>query len=154
MDRFLLRLSLGYPESSYEDAMLQMQQLGHPIDNLDQAVDWNLISELQHQIRKVHVSESARRYILDLIHATRKNPALSLGASPRGSLALFRTAQARAALAGRDFVLPDDVKSMAIACLAHRMVVNPENALAGETTTTVVQELLRRVVVPLSVEKR
>jgi MoxR-like ATPase len=153
LDRFLLRLSLGYPESGYEDAMLQMQQLGHPIENLGLAVDGNLIVTLQHQVRELHVSESVRRYILDLIHATRKNQALSLGASPRGSLALFRTAQARAALAGRDFVLPDDVKSVAIACLAHRMVVNPENALAGETTTTVIQELLRRVEVPLTAEK-
>jgi MoxR-like ATPase len=108
---------------------------------------------LQRQVRELYVSESIRRYILDLIHATRKNQALSLGASPRGSLALFRTAQARAALSGRDFVLPDDVKSVAIACLAHRMVVNPENALAGETTTTVIQELLRNVEVPLTVEK-
>jgi MoxR-like ATPase len=153
LDRFLLRLSLGYPESGYEDAMLQMQQLGHPIENLGLAVDGNLIVTLQRQVRELYVSESVRRYILDLIHATRKNQALSLGASPRGSLALFRTAQARAALAGRDFVLPDDVKSVAIACLAHRMVVNPENALAGETTTTVIQELLRRVEVPLTTEK-
>jgi MoxR-like ATPase len=153
LDRFLLRLSLGYPESGYEDAMLQMQQLGHPIENLGLAVDGNLIVILQRQVRELYVSESIRRYILDLIHATRKNQALSLGASPRGSLALFRTAQARAALSGRDFVLPDDVKSVAIACLAHRMVVNPENALAGETTTTVIQELLRNVEVPLTVEK-
>jgi MoxR-like ATPase len=153
LDRFLLRLSLGYPESGYEDAMLQMQQLGHPIENLGLAVDGNLIVTLQRQVRELYVSESVRRYILDLIHATRKNQALSLGASPRGSLALFRTAQARAALAGRDFVLPDDVKSVSIACLAHRMVVNPENALAGETTTTVIQELLRRVEVPLTAEK-
>jgi len=120
---------------------------------LAQAVDGNHIIELQRQVRQVYVSESVRRYILDLIHATRKNPALSLGASPRGSLALYRTAQARAALGGRDFVLPDDVKSMGIACLAHRMVINPENALSGETTTSVVQELLRRVEVPLTVEK-
>jgi MoxR-like ATPase len=153
IDRFLLRLSLGYPESGFEDAMLQMQQLGHPIDTLGQAVDGNHIIELKRQVRQVYVSESVRRYILDLIHATRKNPALSLGASPRGSLALYRTAQARAALGGRDFVLPDDVKSMGIACLAHRMVINPENALSGETTTSVVQELLRRVEVPLTVEK-
>lgn len=152
MDRFLLRLSLGYPESGYEDAMLQMQKLGHPIDRLGQAVDGNSISALQRQVREVYVSESARRYILDLIHATRKNPALSLGASPRGSLALFRTAQAHAAMEGRGFVLPDDVKTMATACLAHRMVVNPENALAGETTSTVVHELLRSVEVPLTVE--
>jgi MoxR-like ATPase len=154
INRFLLRLSLGYPESGYEDTMLQMQQLGHPIESLGQAVDGNRIMALQHLVRELYVSESVRRYILDLVHATRKNHALSLGASPRGSLALFRSAQVHAALAGRDFVLPDDVKSVAIACLAHRMVINPENALAGETTMTVVQELLRRVEVPLTVEKQ
>jgi len=153
LDRFLLRLSLGYPEANYEDDMLQMQQLGHPIDSLGLAVDGNHILGLQRQVRKVYVSDSVRRYILDLVQTTRKNRALTLGASPRGSLALFRTAQARAALDGRDFVLPDDVKSVAIACLAHRMVVNPENALAGETTTTVVLELLRQVEVPITVEK-
>ena len=150
MDRFLLRLSLGYPEADYEDAMLQMQQLGHPIDNLAQVVGVDRIGEIQHQVREVHVSASVRRYILDLVHATRQNQALSLGSSPRGGIALFRTAQARAALQGRDYVLPDDVKSLAIACLAHRMLVNPENALAGETTSTVVQELLIKVEVPIT----
>ena len=150
MDRFLLRLSLGYPEADYEDAMLQMQQLGHPIDNLAQVVGVDRIGEIQHQVREVHVSASVRRYILDLVRATRQNQALSLGSSPRGSITLFRTAQARAALQGRDYVLPDDVKSLAIACLAHRMLVNPENALGGETTSIVVQKLLNKVEVPIT----
>ena len=150
MDRFLLRLSLGYPEADYEDAMLQMQQLGHPIDNLAQVVGVDHIGEIQHQVREVHVSASVRRYILDLVRATRQNQALSLGSSPRGSIALFRTAQACAALQGRDYVLPDDVKSLAIACLAHRMLVNPENALGGETTSIVVQKLLNKVEVPIT----
>ena len=149
MDRFLLRLSLGYPESDYEDVMLQMQQFGHPIDSLAQVVEVDRIVEIQHQVRQVHVSASVRRYILDLVRATRQNHALSLGSSPRGSIALFRTAQTHAALQERDYVLPDDVKSLAIACLAHRMLVNPENALAGETTSTVVQELLKKVEVPI-----
>jgi MoxR-like ATPase len=151
LDRFLLRLSLGYPDSEYEDAMLQMQQLAHPIETLGQAVEGNRILELQGQVRSVHVAESVRKYILKLAHATRSNPALALGASPRGSLALFRAAQACASLAGRDFVLPDDVKSIAVACLAHRMIINPENAMEGESTVTVVQELLRQVEVPITV---
>ncbi|MGB8215643.1 MAG: MoxR family ATPase [Anaerolineales bacterium] len=150
LDRFLLRLSLGYPGYEDEDAMLQMQQFANPIDSLAPVVEAQHLPRLQEQVRKVYVAESIRRYILKLVNATRGHPTLTLGASPRGSLALFRTAQARAALEGRDFVLPDDVKSMAIACLAHRMVVNPENALAGETSITTVQELLRQVEVPIA----
>jgi MoxR-like ATPase len=150
LDRFLLRLSLGYPETEYEDAMLQMQQLAHPIDSLNQVVEWKQILKLQGLVRKVYVAGSVRRYILNLVQATRAHPSLALGASPRGSLALFRIAQARAAMQGRDFVLPDDVKSIAVSCLSHRMVVNPENALGGETTISVVQELLRMVEVPLT----
>jgi MoxR-like ATPase len=149
LDRFLMRLSLGYPEAVDEDVMLQMQQLAHPIDSLARAVDGGLLPELQQQVRQVAVVESIRSYILDLVQATRSRPALALGASPRGSLALYRTAQAQAALDGRDYVIPDDVKSMAVACLAHRMVINPENALSGDTTIGVVKELLKQVEVPL-----
>lgn len=149
MDRFLLRINLGYPDLTSEDAMLQMQQLAHPIDTLQQAVDGSSLTELQLKVRQVHVVESVRRYILNLVNSTRGHTALSLGASPRGSLALFRTAQAHAALQGRDYVIPDDIKYVAVACLAHRMMMNPENALSGETTRDVVRELLKKVEVPL-----
>jgi MoxR-like ATPase len=150
MDRFLLRISLGYPDQPSEDAMMQMQQLSHPIDDLRQAVEGAILQQLQRQVRQVTVVESVRRYILHLINTTREHPALSLGASPRGSLALFHTAQAHAALRGRDYVIPDDVKHMAVACLAHRMMMNPENALSGESAEEVVQELLKKVEVPLA----
>ncbi len=153
LDRFLLRLSLGYPAPKDEDNMLRMQQLAHPIESLSEAIEGNRIVSLQSKVREVHVAASVRRYILNLVNATRTNPALGLGASPRGSLALFRTAQARAAVDGRNFALPDDVKSIAVACLAHRMVVNPENAMGGETTETIVQELLKQVEVPISVDQ-
>jgi MoxR-like ATPase len=149
MDRFLLRLRIGYPDVSDEDEMMQMQQIVHPIETLSQVTDIFRIAELQKQVRQVHVVESVRRYILDLVHATRDHPALALGASPRGSLALFRTAQAHAALRGRDFVIPDDVKHMAIACLAHRIILNPENILSGETSAVVVRELLKRIEIPV-----
>ena len=141
MDRFLLRLHIGYPNSADEDAMMQMQQLNHPIEKLKQVIDGKHILEIQQMVRQVHVVENIRLYILNLVQATREHPALALGASPRGSLALFRTAQARAALQGRDYVIPDDVKWVAVACLAHRMMLNPENILSGLTTTDVVQEL-------------
>jgi MoxR-like ATPase len=149
MDRFLLRINLGYPDLTSEDAMMQIQQLAHPIDTLQQAVDGSSLTELQQKVRQVHVVESVRRYILNLVNSTRAHTALSLGASPRGSLALFRTAQAHAALQGRDYIIPDDVKYMAVPCLAHRMMMNPENALSGETTGDVVRELLKKVEVPL-----
>ena len=152
MDRFLFRINLGYPDSASEDAMMQMQQLAHPIDSLQQAVNGSRLPELQRQVRQVHVVESVRRYILDLIHSTRDHPAISLGASPRGSLALYHSAQAYAALQGRDFVIPDDIKYVAVACLAHRMMMNPENALSGETTGDVVRELLKKIEVPLGNE--
>ena len=150
LDRFFMRISLGYPERTDEDAMLQMQQTSHPIDSLRQIADGQRLPEYQRHVRSVYVADSARRYILDLVEATRQHASLALGASPRSSLALYRGAQARAAMSGRDFVIPDDVKHVAVACLAHRMTVNPENALAGEDTTEVVQDLLRDVPVPLS----
>jgi MoxR-like ATPase len=149
MDRFLFRVSLGYPAFANEDAMLQMQQLAHPIESLQQSVEGSNLGELQRQVRQVHVVESIRRYILNLVSSTREHSSLSLGASPRGSLALYHTAQAHAALRGRDYVIPDDVKYVAVACLAHRMIMNPENALSGETTREVIQELLKNVEVPL-----
>jgi MoxR-like ATPase len=150
MDRFLIRLSIGYPGFADEDAMMQMQQLTHPIDSLAQVVDGERLPQLQRLVRQVHVVESIRRYILNLVHATRDHPALALGASPRGSLALFRAAQAYAALYGRDFVIPDDVKHAAAACLAHRMILSPENALTGGTTSGVIRELLRQIEIPIN----
>ena len=150
MDRFLFRINLGYPDANSEDAMMQMQQLAHPIDSLQQTVDGSQLPMLQHKVRQVHVVESVRHYILNIIQATRDHPSLALGASPRGSLALYHTAQARAALQGRDYVIPDDVKYVAVACLAHRMMMNPENALSGETTQAVISELLKKVEVPLT----
>ena len=149
MDRFLLRLRIGYPDVADEDAMLQMQQIAHPIETLRQVVNGMHVLELQRQVRRVHVVESVRRYILSIINATRSHSALALGASPRGSLAIFHTAQAHAALRGRDFVIPDDIKHLAVACLAHRMIMNPENILSGQTTTDVVHELLKSIEVPI-----
>jgi MoxR-like ATPase len=149
MDRFLFRINLGYPDLSSEDDMLQKQQLAHPIESLQQTVDVAGLSSLQNTVRQVHVVESVRRYILNLVTSTRQHPALSLGASPRGSLAVYHSAQARAALQGRDYVIPDDVKAVAVACLAHRMMMSPENALSGETAADVVRELLNKTEVPL-----
>ncbi len=149
LDRFLMQLHLGYPDFKDEDAMIRMQQIAHPIDSLAQAVDGRRLPALQRLVRQVSAVESIRRYILNLVRATREHPALALGASPRGSLALFRTAQARAALEGRDFIIPDDIKYVALACLPHRMMVKPENALNRETAYGILQDLLNQVEVPV-----
>ena len=153
LDRFFMRINLGYPDLVNEDAMLKMQQLAHPIETLVQTVDGCRLPGLQQQVRHIHVVESVRRYILDIVRATRDHPALGLGASPRGSLALYRAAQANAALRRRDFVIPDDIKCIAVTCLAHRMAVNPENTLSGETTVGVLQDLLKQIEVPLTESK-
>lgn len=150
MDRFLIRLRIGYPDFGDEDTMLQKQQLAHPIENLRQAVDGSQLSHLQQSVRRVQVVESVRRYILSLVYATRDHPSLSLGASPRASLSLYRLGQAFAAISGRDFVIPDDIKHMAVACLAHRLLIKPESSLSGETTTDIVKDLLKKVDVPLA----
>ncbi len=149
MDRFLVRVSLGYPSFAHEDSMLQMQQLMHPIDSLQQAVDGSLLPGLQRQVRTVQVADSLRRYLLTLVQATREHPALSLGASPRGSLAVYHCAQVQAALQGRDYVIPDDIQHVAAACLAHRLMMNPESTLSGETSSDVVEEILKKVEVPI-----
>ncbi len=150
MDRFLFRISLGYPDLASEDDMLQKQKLAHPIESLQRTVDVVYLAGLQETVRQVHVVESMRRYILSLVASTRQHPALSLGASPRGSLAVYRAAQAHAALQGRDYTIPDDVKAVAVACLAHRMMLSPENTLSGESAEDVVRELLKKTEVPLT----
>jgi MoxR-like ATPase len=149
LDRFLLRLSLGYPGMRDEDSMLQRQQRGHPIDHLTQMVDGSTIEGLQSEVRLVDVVEPVRRYILTLVQATRQHPALALGGSPRASLALYRAGQARAALHRRDYVLPDDIKHVAVACLAHRLALQPEQALEEKTAAEIIEDLLRETEVPL-----
>ncbi|MGD2039654.1 MAG: MoxR family ATPase [Anaerolineae bacterium] len=143
LDRFLLKLSVGYPTPEDEGQILLNLQREHPIFAIQQVVDGARLVELQRQIWEVHVDDTVRDYIVRLIHATRHHTDLVLGASPRGSLALFKTAQALAALRGRDFVLPDDVKVLAVPTLAHRLLVRPESALKGYTAQRVVDDLLR-----------
>jgi MoxR-like ATPase len=145
LDRFLLRLSVGYPSLDDENQMLLNLQRQHPIETLEQVVDGSQLPELQRQVWEAHVDDTVRDYIVRLVHATREHPDLALGGSPRGSLALFKTAQALAALRGRDYVLPDDVKPLVRPALAHRLIVRPESALRGRTADQVVDDLLTRV---------
>ena len=143
LDRFLLKLSVGYPALEEEGQILLNLQREHPIAGLGQVVDGAELLKLQREVWEVHVDDTVRDYIVRLIHATREHPDLALGASPRGSLALFKTAQALAALRGREFVLPDDVKTLAVPALVHRLIVRPESALRGYTAGRILGDLLR-----------
>jgi MoxR-like ATPase len=143
LDRFLLKLSIGYPTLEDEGQILLNLQREHPIAALGKVVDGARLLELQRDVWEVHVDDTVRDYIVRLIHATREHPDLALGASPRGSLALFKTAQALAALRGREFVLPDDVKTLAVPALVHRLIVRPESALRGYTAGRILGDLLR-----------
>lgn len=149
LDRFLFRMNIGYPNFDQEGQMLLNLQRVHPIESIKQVVDGRELLDLQKAVWEVHVDHTVRNYILSLIHATRDHPDLALGASPRGSLALFKTAQAYAALQGRDFVIPDDVKKLVIPSLAHRVIVRPESSLRGRTARTILEELLEAIEVPL-----
>jgi MoxR-like ATPase len=152
LDRFLMRLHLGYPTLTEESQMLLNLRRTHPIEGLAQVVDGMQITTLAQQIWEIHVDDTVRDYILNLVQATRSHPDLVLGASPRGSLALYKTSQALAALQGRDYVLPDDVKRLAPLTLAHRCIVHPESSLRGKTSTDVINQLLQSV--PLHLEEK
>src|SRR5581483_4562468 len=125
LDRFLMRVHLGYPASTGEVLMMDSQQVRHPIDELPQVTDPNEILGIQRAIKEIYVDPLIKQYIVALVSNTREHENVYLGASPRGSLALYRTAQARALLDGRDFVIPDDVKELAYATLGHRVIVSP-----------------------------
>ena len=144
LDRFLIRIQLGYPSPAEELVVLSAQQYEHPITNLKQVVSATELTAAQHAIRDVYVAEEIKRYIIDLVNATRNHPKVYLGASPRGSLALFRCAQTRAAMAGRDYVIPDDVKALAEVTLAHRIIAHD----IDENTRIIVQEVLQYTPVP------
>jgi len=149
LDRFLLKVSVGYPSPQDEGRILLNLQRQHPITTIGQVVDGGRLIDLQRLVWEVHVDETVRDYVIRLVGATRTHPDLALGASPRGSLALFKAAQALAALRGRDYVLPDDLKVLAVPALAHRLIVRPESALRGYTARQILDELLR--VTPLEI---
>ncbi len=148
LDRFLMRLSLGYPLPTQEMRILESQQTRHPLEDLPEITGAEEFASAQQAVREVYVDLVVRRYIVELVNNTRRFSEVYLGASPRGSLGLFRTAQARAALNGRDFVLPDDVKQLAVAVLAHRLLLEPAARLKGVTAASVIQEILNAVPVP------
>jgi MoxR-like ATPase len=148
MDRFLLRINVGYPAGRDEIQMLSNQRLEHPIRSLEQVVDVDELLQAQAEIRKVNVSSEVMAYIVELVDATRSHSEVYLGASPRGSLALYRTAQASAAMNGRDYVIPDDVKALAVPALAHRLIVGSAARIREVDERDIVRELLDRIPVP------
>jgi MoxR-like ATPase len=148
LDRFLLRFTLGYPALEEELKMLEVLQQGNPLASLPTVVSAEELLACQRAVRDVHVDEKVRRYILEIISRTRQHEDLSLGGSPRASIALFRTSQAMAAIRGRNFVQPDDVKRIAAPALTHRLMVRPESRLRKVTAAGVVEEILNLVPVP------
>jgi MoxR-like ATPase len=148
LDRFMLRVHLGYPALDDEVKILGDQQYQHPINSLVSVVTLEDLQRMQEAVRKVYVSPAVKRYMVELTRATRENPDVYLGASPRGSLGLFRTGQARAAIQGRDYVLPDDVKALAPFVLSHRIVTNPAARLKNLTSAQIVKEIMLNLSVP------
>lgn len=149
LDRFLIRLSLGYPGMEEENAMLERLQGVHPIEDLKPVVTGEDIVACQEEVREIHVDGKVRRYILEIVHATRKHPDVALGGSPRASLALYRCGQAFAAINGRHFVLPDDIKRMAQPVLSHRLILKPESRLRKITPAALINEIMTEAAVPL-----
>ena len=149
LDRFLMRLELGYPATDDERHILQQQRHAHPINTLTSVVDGQELLHWSQQVTQVHVEESLESYILQLVHATRTHPDLALGASPRGSLALYKTSQALAALRQRDYVIPDDLKKLAPLTLAHRLILRPESQLRGRTAQRILADIIDQINLPL-----
>jgi MoxR-like ATPase len=149
LDRFLMKIALGYPDETDENAMLLRFEREDPLATLSSVVTPDDILTMQEQVRTVRVEESVRRYIVAISRATRLHDDILLGASPRATMALHRTCQARAAIDGRDFVIPDDVKHMAPVVLTHRLLVNPATRLRGRQPEDVVRDVVGTVAVPV-----
>ena len=148
LDRFLVRIQLGYPNPNEELTVLSAQQYKHPINNMSQVVTVQQLLAAQQAVREIYVADEIKRYIIELVNASRQHPDVYLGSSPRGSLALFRTSQARAAMAGRDYVIPDDVKALAEVTLAHRVIVGPAARIKDISSRTIIQDILVNTPVP------
>jgi MoxR-like ATPase len=150
LDRFLMRVGMGYPDAAAEREIIVRQRLVNPAETIEPVLTGNEVIDLQQRVRDVHVDDSVLDYMLALVGATRDHPAIDLGVSPRGSISLFRGAQALAMVEERNFVTPDDVKKMAVPVLAHRIILKQtaSSGHAGQTTRMIVEDLLHRVPVP------
>lgn len=149
LDRFLIKATLGYPSEADEDAMLRRYEHSDPLAGLEAVVSADEVVAAQQAARQVQVDEAVRAYLVRVVRATRQHPAVELGASPRATLALYRACQARAALSGRSYVLPDDIKAMAPHVLTHRLHISPQTRLRGRTAPEVVAEVVGEVPTPV-----
>ena len=148
LDRFMLRIHLGYPDKMNEINILGAQQLAHPITKLEQVVSKEELLEAQEAVRQVYADDLVKSYIIELCIATRQHPDVYLGASPRGSLALYRTSQALAAIRQRDYVIPDDVKYLTEPTLAHRLIISPAARIKNVSAREVIEDILSSIPVP------
>ncbi len=148
VDRFIMRIHLGYPDRRHEIAILNSQQDHHPIQDLEQVISREELMRAQEAVKQVYVDDQIKDYIVSITQATREHPDVYLGASPRGSLALFKTARALAAAQNREYVLPDDIKTLAIPTLAHRIIVSPSARIKNISSQAILQEILKSTPVP------
>jgi MoxR-like ATPase len=148
LDRFLLRIQLGYPNKEQEMDILDKQQFKHPIETLEQVVSVEELRAVQTAVKEIYIDDLVKEYIVDVVRSTREHPDVYLGSSPRGALALYRLSQARAAMFGRDYVLPDDVKALAGTALGHRIIVGPAARIKDIEPNAIVQGILDKVAVP------
>ena len=149
LDRFAMRLDLGYPNAKNELEMLYTQRQAQPLENIQPIAGCNALLEIQRTVREIGVEQSVGQYIVDLATATRNDPRIRLGASPRASLMYFRAAQARAFMQQREYVVPDDVKSLAVAILSHRIVLDAKARYKGQERAAIVNDIVSSVSVPL-----
>lgn len=148
LDRFMMKLSVGYPSLLDEAKLLELTRLGHPIDHVEAVTDAETLLQMQASVREVFVHDKVREYLLRIVARTRDSVHLSLGASPRASMALLRAAQAYAAVFGRGYVIPDDIKMLSSPVLQHRLILNPESRLRRVTQEIVLRDILKEVPVP------
>lgn len=148
LDRFLLRIDVGYPSKEQEIEVLDRQQYTHPIEELEQVVSVEELIEAQKAIKDIYIDNLVKEYIVDVVRQTREHPDVYLGSSSRGALAIYRLCQARAAMLGRDYVLPDDVKVLASAALSHRIIVGPAARIKDVEPQAIVQDILDKIPVP------
>ncbi len=149
LDRFLLRMTIGYPSPESESEILLRLQLSHPVEQIQQVVTTEELLDAQKRVRQIFVHQKVRDYIVRLVQATRTHPDIALGASPRGSLALLRCAQAQAAADSLSFILPDHAKAMVEPALAHRLILTPEARLAGRRAATALNQITSRIDAPV-----
>lgn len=148
LDRFLIKISIGYPDADSERSVLSMHQMDDPFDSLQPVASTEDIVNIQEEVKKVFVHENLEKYIVSLVSATRNHPSVRLGASPRASLALYRTAQATAYIDGRDYVVPDDIQKMMIPVMAHRIILSQETKFSNTVADDVLNEIKKATPVP------